>query len=252
MTQRKKRQKPRSLLQALYASRYEQMLRRAQYHVEEDLIVQGHYGAHGQGIFQGGSPDCHAYDIEGKPSTTSHRAVRRHYGIPDWVVVLQEIIFEGLPAAEAPKWHLEFANALRDNPYPEWDGILYEVGRVIDLLTSPFAVEPEEGKEAEVLVRLRSSISVFLDIIEMEERTLGVSAFHSSVVWTTCELLENQRERDLFSLGTESDDLMLKLMVGPLRGSLAEAIQKNQIPPIKKEENDGRLSGDAGESLPAC
>lgn len=88
------------------------MLEAAKRHREQDLLLAGTFGETGEdGEWRGCSVGCFAHDAGITDTNEIHAAVSKHYGIPEWMIHLQDRIFEGLPAPDRYDWHVQIAEA---------------------------------------------------------------------------------------------------------------------------------------------
>src|SRR3990167_6216827 len=77
-------------------------------HAEGDRLSSGSYGNTSTGI--GCSVGCHAMDYGLR--NDDHAGLAKHIGWPEWLVRLQDTIFEGLPATDRGAWHVALAEAV--------------------------------------------------------------------------------------------------------------------------------------------
>jgi hypothetical protein len=81
----------------------------SQRHYELDILKAGDYWYEdGKGCSVG----CLAHDIDPSAESGLHEIIASHLGIPQWLVYLQDKIFEGLPAGEREQWHVQLFKAL--------------------------------------------------------------------------------------------------------------------------------------------
>jgi hypothetical protein len=84
----------------------------AKRHRDADMLVTGTYG-HMNGAFRGCSVGCDAYDITGRIIDDGYHAVTAaHFGFPEWLELLRDAIFEGLPNAERRDFHVQLKEAI--------------------------------------------------------------------------------------------------------------------------------------------
>lgn len=100
-------------------------------HLEADMLQRGTYGKVEQSKFKGCSVGCHvrhiAPDFNGEGEGV-HKIVADHYGYPEWLVRLQDAIFEGLPHGDSEKWHVQLAEALHSLPDDyDWQAAYHRV-----------------------------------------------------------------------------------------------------------------------------
>ncbi len=83
----------------------------AEHHLAADMLRAGTYGAGSGKNFKACSVGCFAHDID--PETdTQHATVADHYSLPEWLIRLQDSMFEGLPANERNTFHVELAKRI--------------------------------------------------------------------------------------------------------------------------------------------
>lgn len=106
----------------LTQEQYDNRLARAERHAKQDLLLAGTYGKM-NGSFKGCSVGCDAFEIIGQEKavqllkeesfgTGLHRVVADHDGTPEWLELLRDAIFEGLPKDKRAWWHVELARSL--------------------------------------------------------------------------------------------------------------------------------------------
>ncbi|WP_052688061.1 hypothetical protein [Xanthomonas sp. MUS 060] len=91
-------------LKALHVAQAEQ-------HAAQDMLVAGTFGEACNGRFRGCSVGCFAHEID--PNSSSyHATVAEARGLPEWLIQLQDSVFEGLPESERPSFHVELAKRI--------------------------------------------------------------------------------------------------------------------------------------------
>lgn len=83
----------------------------AQAHYDADMLVTGTYGKATEGGFKGCSVGCFAYEIAPE-RLDRHAVVAEAAGWPLWLVYLSDQLFEGLPAGEREKFHVDLRKAV--------------------------------------------------------------------------------------------------------------------------------------------
>ena len=78
----------------------------AEHHATADMLVSGTFGDTDAGAFKGCSVGCFAHEINPKRSDY-HAVVAEAAGWPEWLVYLNDTLFEGLPAGEREQFHVE-------------------------------------------------------------------------------------------------------------------------------------------------
>ena len=85
-------------------------------HRDLDMLLAGTYSTvDSKGKFKGCSVGCFANDIKfdcDYVGRTPHFQVANYFHIPEWLVCVQDTIFEYLPESERSNWHVEFAEAI--------------------------------------------------------------------------------------------------------------------------------------------
>mgnify|MGYP003561923620 CR=1 FL=1 len=84
----------------------------AKKHYEQDMLIAGTYGETDTDVFRGCSVGCFAYEILGQTDDNPHKIVADDRGLPEWLIHLQDRIFEGLPLEDRKKWHVQLAEAI--------------------------------------------------------------------------------------------------------------------------------------------
>lgn len=102
----------------------QEFLEQARAHYAADMLLKQTYGRMEDDGFKGCSVGCHLRhikpDFDGNDHDYSdkHRIVAEHYGYPEWLALLQDTIFEGLPNGDSAKWHVQLAEVLAALPEP--------------------------------------------------------------------------------------------------------------------------------------
>jgi len=115
--------------------RRSELLEAAKAHYAADMLIRGTYSDTDAEDFKGCSVGCFLHSIYPKKSAVQigdmddkHRIVARHYGYPEWLALLQDTIFEGLPNGESAKWHVQLAEKIAALPHGvDWQPILHRV-----------------------------------------------------------------------------------------------------------------------------
>ena len=84
----------------------------AKKHYKQDMLIAGTYGETDTDVFRGCSVGCFAYEISGQTDDNPHKIVADDRGLPEWLIHLQDRIFEGLPLEDRKKWHVQLAEAI--------------------------------------------------------------------------------------------------------------------------------------------
>ncbi|HEV2682616.1 MAG TPA: hypothetical protein VGV14_19095, partial [Rhodanobacter sp.] len=84
----------------------------AKHHYEADMLVSGTYGENEGASFRGCSIGCMAHDIDPSADSNFHAIVANHAGWPEWLARLNDLIFEGLPAGERERFHVDLREAI--------------------------------------------------------------------------------------------------------------------------------------------
>ena len=116
------------------AAQRQEFLDQSKAHYEADMLIKGTYGDDDGDWFKGCSVGCHLKHIkpdfngEDHDYGDKHGIVARHYGYPEWLALLQDTIFEGLPNGESAKWHVQLAETLHGLPDDhDWQAALHRV-----------------------------------------------------------------------------------------------------------------------------
>lgn len=84
----------------------------AEHHAAADMLLSGTYGEISGSHFRGCSVGCFAHDIAPKAGGNLHLTVAEARGLPEWLVRLQDSMFEGLPDEERATFHVELARRI--------------------------------------------------------------------------------------------------------------------------------------------
>lgn len=101
----------------------------ARRHRDANMLISGTLDAKTPEGFNGRSVGCFAHDIDEHSTGGQHSIVAEHYGVPEWVVRLQDAMFEGLPAGERGNWHVQIADAYAE--VTDWPRALHRVHAAI-------------------------------------------------------------------------------------------------------------------------
>ena len=116
-----------------------EFLEQSNAHFAADMLLKGTYAVDEAETFKGCSVGCHLHHIKPRwgakrigDAEGKHAIVAKHYGYPEWLALLQDSIFEGLPNGESAKWHVQFAQTLADlPPRYNWQTALHRVHAAI-------------------------------------------------------------------------------------------------------------------------
>jgi hypothetical protein len=117
------------------AAQKTELLEAAKAHFAADMLIKGTYADEDAANFKGCSVGCFIHSVYPKKSATQihqlsnlHGIVAKHYGYPEWLALLQDAIFEGLPNGESAKWHVQLAEVLSALPDEyDWLAALHRV-----------------------------------------------------------------------------------------------------------------------------
>jgi hypothetical protein len=84
----------------------------AKHHYEADMLLAGTYACGSGSAFKGCSVGCMAHDIAPNSATDYHAIVAADAGWPDWLVRLNDSIFEGLPKGDRERFHVQLREAV--------------------------------------------------------------------------------------------------------------------------------------------
>ena len=87
------------------------LLENSRAHFAADMLLKQTYGRGDADAFKGCSVGCHLHQIypdkcghEIDSIGDKHAKVADFYGYPEWLALLQDTVFEGLPNGESAKW----------------------------------------------------------------------------------------------------------------------------------------------------
>lgn len=83
----------------------------AEHHAAADMLLAGTYGEQHGDKFMGCSVGCLAHDIN-PLRNDYHRVVAERYALPEWLIHLQDSMFEGLPKEDRSTFHVELAKRI--------------------------------------------------------------------------------------------------------------------------------------------
>ena len=83
----------------------------AEHHFAADMLLAGTYGENDDGAFKGCSVGCFAHDIDPK-ADDYHATVASARFLPEWLIQLQDAIFEGLSETDRKAFHVEIAKRI--------------------------------------------------------------------------------------------------------------------------------------------
>jgi hypothetical protein len=129
-----------------------ELLEQAKAHYAADMLLKGTYANDDAGSFKGCSVGCHlfhiypelnAYEID--DLANKHKIVADYYGYPEWLALLQDTMFEGLPDGDNRKWHVQLAEAIASrNGSINWQETLHRVHIAILRISYKTAGEAQE------------------------------------------------------------------------------------------------------------
>lgn len=155
------------------------LLSHAKAHYAADMLIKGTYSDEEAESFKGCSVGCFLRSAYPKKSAAwiagvdnKHAKVAKHYGYPEWLALLQDTIFEGLPNGESAKWHVQLAETLASLPDDyDWGLALHRVH--VGILRISYRTA---GSAAEVVQR----------VIDLHERAARGEAV-SNEPWSAAE-----------------------------------------------------------------
>jgi hypothetical protein len=97
----------------------EQFLKEINWHYEQDAFIRGSYGEGSGRDFSGCAVGCSINSfklITGDTdlSVSDHCLYEKYIGVPEWLALLEDEIFEGLPDERRKQWPLDFAHAINE------------------------------------------------------------------------------------------------------------------------------------------
>jgi hypothetical protein len=84
----------------------------AEHHAAADMLASGTYGQGSGAEFRGCSVGCFAHEIDPNRYGSWHETVAEARGLPEWLVRLQDSMFEGLPADDRASFHVQLAKRI--------------------------------------------------------------------------------------------------------------------------------------------
>ena len=86
----------------------QETIKRAKAHVKADMLLKGSYWDSGES--KGCSVGCHAHELG--LGSSDHNGMAEKLGWPEWLVHLQDAIFEGLGNGDSAQWHIDIVSAV--------------------------------------------------------------------------------------------------------------------------------------------
>jgi len=120
----------------------EQLRARTQHHWDQDMLLRETYGGDDGFGFKGCSVGCLAYEIDKKSidNKVQHEAVSNYYQYPEWLVHLQDALFENADK----EIHTNISKALK--PRDNWRSVMHVIHwRILQEVTLPIAGESTEA-----------------------------------------------------------------------------------------------------------
>jgi hypothetical protein len=84
-----------------------QYVAHAQAHYDADMLRAGTYGEGSGKAFKACSIGCFAHDLS--ILSDWHAGLAQHYAVPEWLLRLQDSMFEGLPKSDRASFHVDLA-----------------------------------------------------------------------------------------------------------------------------------------------
>lgn len=84
----------------------------AGHHAAADMLRSGTYGVVEAKQFHACSIGCFAHDIDPEFKGNLHGLIAKTRALPEWLILLQDSLFEGLPAGERGAFHVELAKRI--------------------------------------------------------------------------------------------------------------------------------------------
>jgi hypothetical protein len=164
-------------------------------HYAADMLVQGTYGSDESGAFRGCSVGCHVHHISSSYRGVSHHAaIAGHYGYPEWLVRLQDTIFEGLPRIECNRWHVQLAGTLYTLPDDyDWQAAMHRVLVATLRVALPHAGTAAPVVQAVIILHERAARGEAVTEEEWtkaaEAATKAVEAATKAATWAALEVV---------------------------------------------------------------
>ena len=118
-----------------------ELIAATRHHAEMDMLIRGDYNNGETGYkFKGCSVGCLANDLNlDHLETYGHKEVAEYYGYPEWLVRLQDVLFE----EASTDIHVELAEAI--HPREDWTQVHHAIQyRILKEVTLPHAGESAE------------------------------------------------------------------------------------------------------------
>ena len=176
-------------------------------HFKADMLLKGTYSAEDAENFKGCSVGCHLHHIFPDADATEigdmsekHFKVAKYYGYPEWLALLQDTVFEGLPSGESAKWHVQLAETLHGLPDDyDWQAALHRCHAAILRVVLPTAGTATEAVQAVIDLHEKAESdpaawSAAESAAESAARSAAESAAESAA-WSAAESVAYQRIR---------------------------------------------------------
>lgn len=95
----------------------DELLNELKKHQKLDAFIQGTYGKE-NGTFKGCAVGCSIYSLRTLTGEnldfSNHKLYPEHLGIPEWLAILEDKIFEGISVKRSKTWPVEFIEAIHE------------------------------------------------------------------------------------------------------------------------------------------
>lgn len=90
----------------------EELLKELKWHQEQDNIIKGTYFEDGKGCAVGCSLESLGRKKKIKIDVEDHSLYEEHFGIPEWLARVEDILFEGMSESRSKTFPYEFIDAI--------------------------------------------------------------------------------------------------------------------------------------------
>ncbi len=151
------------------------------WHQDQDKIIQGTYGEGSNGDFKACAVGCSIHSLgrmQGKKfQTDNHKLYESELGIPEWLAMLEDTIFEGLPIDDAKAWPLRFSEAVPvgvDLDPIKWQFCAFVLSRNIERVLT---LKIDDSLKETVVSAIRQ-------VLHVHETALNTGVWNESAAWS--------------------------------------------------------------------